>query len=84
MGCSAYALSPGLVDTDMQALIRSTPSEAFPAADRFRQVHRDDGFNSPAWVTRYIFKELVEPAASEPTAGPQGEPVVRQRVPDEH
>ena len=77
-GLSAYAVSPGLVDTEMQALIRSTSPEAFPAGDRFRQVHRDDGFNSPAWVTRYILNELL-PAAERHDAPA----AVHCRVPDE-
>ncbi|HEX3794909.1 MAG TPA: SDR family NAD(P)-dependent oxidoreductase [Acidimicrobiales bacterium] len=49
-GLAAYAVSPGLVDTDMQALIRSTTPENFPAVDRFLQIKESDAFNSPAWV----------------------------------
>jgi benzil reductase ((S)-benzoin forming) len=84
-GLRAYALSPGLIDTDMQALIRSTPDEDFPAVARFRQVHDDGAFNSPAWVTRFILDELVGGAAV--SAGPESpgtEMTVRLRVPDEH
>jgi NAD(P)-dependent dehydrogenase (short-subunit alcohol dehydrogenase family) len=58
-GLVAYALSPGVVDTDMQALIRRTSEEAFPSVARFHQVAADDDFNSPAWVADQIL-ELVE------------------------
>jgi benzil reductase ((S)-benzoin forming) len=84
-GLRAYALSPGLVDTDMQALIRSTPEKDFPSVGRFRQVHEDGSFNSPAWVTRFILDRLVNGAAV--PAGPESsgtEVTVRLRVPDEH
>ena len=78
-GLSAYALSPGLVDTAMQSLIRSTPVAAFPAVERFREVHRRGAFNSPAWVTRYVLEELVGAEGG----GGSGPLPVRRRVPDE-
>ncbi len=83
-GLRCYALSPGLVDTDMQALIRSTSENEFPAVRRFRQVHEDDGFNSPAWVARWILERLVDLSPSpEIGGGPGQEFSVRLRVPDE-
>ncbi|MGD0312706.1 MAG: SDR family NAD(P)-dependent oxidoreductase [Acidimicrobiales bacterium] len=80
-GLAAHALSPGLVDTDMQALIRSTRPEQFPQGDRFRQVHRDGAFNSAEWVAAFILDRLVIGAGPAPGAGAEG---VRLRVPDEH
>ncbi len=78
-GLAAFALAPGLVDTDMQTLIRSTPVDAFPAVERFHEAHRAGAFNAPAWVTRYLLDELVGPAVSgSGVAGP-----VSRRVPDE-
>jgi NAD(P)-dependent dehydrogenase (short-subunit alcohol dehydrogenase family) len=50
----AYALSPGVVDTDMQAEIRSTPRERFPSVERFHDLKARDAFNSPAWIARQI------------------------------
>jgi benzil reductase ((S)-benzoin forming) len=80
-GLRAYALAPGHVDTDMQALIRSTPPEAFPSVGRFRDVFEKGGFNSPAWVARFILDRLVDrPPRSEGTPAPDA---VRLRVPDE-
>ena len=52
-GIRAYAVSPGVVDTDMQAEIRSTPPERFPAVARFHDLKRREAFNSPAWVARH-------------------------------
>ena len=85
-GLRAYALSPGLVDTDMQALIRATPDDDFPSAGRFRQVHEDGSFNSPAWVTRFILDQLVDgvDVAQSGPGTPLDEVTVRVRVPDQH
>lgn len=79
-GLAAYALAPGHVDTDMQALIRATPVEVFPSVGRFQDVHDENRFNPPAHVARYILDHLL--------AGPSGAPEsdgvdgVRRRVPD--
>jgi benzil reductase ((S)-benzoin forming) len=72
-GLRAYALSPGLVDTDMQALIRSTPVETFPSVERFHRAHQQGSFNSPAWVARYVLGLLEG----------EGSDDVRVRVPDQ-
>jgi benzil reductase ((S)-benzoin forming) len=53
-GLRAYAVSPGVVDTDMQALIRATPADRFPAVERFRQRKAEGRFNSPAHVARHL------------------------------
>ncbi len=83
-GLAAYAVSPGMVDTDMQALIRSTPAGDFPAVGRFLQAHRDGAFNSPGWVARYVL-ELVVAAGGSDGIVPSGQDplVVRRRVPDQ-
>ncbi len=85
-GLSAFALAPGLVDTDMQALIRAARPEDFPEVERFRRVHEDDGFNSADWVARFIVERLVGADAGTGTDRADGadraEPV-RLRVPEE-
>jgi len=53
-GLRAYALSPGVVDTDMQVAIRATEERDFPQVERFRRFATDDRFNSPAWVADHI------------------------------
>jgi benzil reductase ((S)-benzoin forming) len=53
-GLRAYALSPGLVDTDMQAAIRASDERDFPQVERFRRAAAERRFNSPAWVGDHI------------------------------
>jgi hypothetical protein len=50
----AYAVAPGVVDTDMQAEIRSTPAGRFPTVERFHDLKAREAFNSPAWVARQL------------------------------
>lgn len=81
-GLRVVALAPGVVDTDMQATIRATSADRFPAVERFQSLKADDSFNSPAWVADRIL-ELVEAGASSPdwtAASP--DPIVL-RIPDE-
>lgn len=40
------SIAPGVVDTDMQAEIRATDAEHFPAIDRFRAMKRDGALTS--------------------------------------
>jgi NAD(P)-dependent dehydrogenase (short-subunit alcohol dehydrogenase family) len=80
-GLRAFALAPGVVDTDMQDLIRSTPEESFPAVRRFRRLHHEGAFNSADWVARFILERclgevgVVRPGDDTDT--------VRLRVPDQ-
>lgn len=53
-GLRAYAVAPGVVDTEMQAAIRATPVERFPAVERFRELKAAGAYNSPAWVADHI------------------------------
>ncbi len=53
-GLRAYALSPGLVDTDMQVAIRSADQRDFPEVERFRRVAAEQRFNTPTWVADHI------------------------------
>ncbi|MBS1848957.1 MAG: SDR family NAD(P)-dependent oxidoreductase [Actinobacteria bacterium] len=55
-GLSVFAVAPGVVDTDMQAMIRATPIEDFPALDRFVDLARTGSFNSPGWVADRILE----------------------------
>ena len=72
-GIRAYAVAPGVVDTDMQAEIRSTPPDRFPTVERFHDLKRRDAFNSPAWVAQ----QLLEVAFGD------ARPARRWRIPDE-
>lgn len=70
----AYAVAPGVVDTDMQAQIRATPPARFPGVARFHDLKAREAFNSPAWVGR----QLLDLAAG--AVRPDGH---RWRIPDE-
>lgn len=80
-GLRVYAVAPGVIDTDMQAVVRSTPVEIMPASDRFRAIHREGSFNSPAWVARFILDRCWRDPPNSSAA--DGQPVVRLRVPEE-
>jgi benzil reductase ((S)-benzoin forming) len=73
-GLTAYSVSPGLIDTDMQAAIRACDEESFPSVARFRQAAAEHRFNSPGWVADYILDLAF---GAHPPAG------VVLRVPDQ-
>jgi len=80
-GLRAYAVSPGVVDTGMQALIRSTPPSSFPDVERFQQLADEDEFATPEWVARWILEWCVDPVTRlTPDAG-RGS--VSLRIPDQ-
>jgi benzil reductase ((S)-benzoin forming) len=81
-GLRVYALSPGVIDTDMQVLVRETPVETMPASERFRAIHRQGTFNSPEWVARFILEHCWGGHATAPSG--DAPRAVRVRVPDEH
>jgi NAD(P)-dependent dehydrogenase (short-subunit alcohol dehydrogenase family) len=61
IGLRAYSVAPGVVDTDMQALIRSTPAEDFPSVERFQALKRDEAFNSPRYVADEFLSIAFDP-----------------------
>jgi NAD(P)-dependent dehydrogenase (short-subunit alcohol dehydrogenase family) len=71
---SAYSVSPGLVDTDMQVAIRATDESSFPEVGRFRQAAELRQFNSPAWVAECILALAF---------GPERPESVTLRIPDQ-
>jgi NAD(P)-dependent dehydrogenase (short-subunit alcohol dehydrogenase family) len=53
-GVRCVAVAPGVVDTDMQAMIRTHDAADFPAIDRFHELHRTGSWNSPGWVADHV------------------------------
>lgn len=53
------AVAPGVLDTDMQALIRTHDADTFPAIERFREIHRSGAWSSPAWVADHLLGLLA-------------------------
>lgn len=71
----AYSIAPGVIDTDMQATIRSTDRSDFPMVETFHKIKESNSFNTPPYVAIEIERLfLIE--------GPQTLPVV-QRLPSE-
>ncbi|MEZ5137802.1 MAG: SDR family NAD(P)-dependent oxidoreductase [Acidimicrobiales bacterium] len=54
-----HAVAPGVVDTDMQAEIRTHDERTFPAIERFRELHRAGAWSSPAWVADHLLGLLA-------------------------
>jgi benzil reductase ((S)-benzoin forming) len=53
------SLAPGVIDTDMQAEIRATPSEKFPLRERFEGLKRDGQLSSPRDCARQLVDYLL-------------------------
>jgi benzil reductase ((S)-benzoin forming) len=79
-GLLAYAVAPGVVDTAMQATIRATTADAFPDVARFRRLHDDGAFLTPAWVGACILERCFDPATRRRPEPGKG--AVHFRVPD--
>jgi len=79
-GLIAYSVSPGVLDTEMQAEIRSASIKAFPAVDRFHRIHAEGNWTDMEWVAECIVTQCIDPATRDlPVAGSGS---VRFRVPD--
>lgn len=61
-GLRVVSLYPGVVDTDMQATIRSSDPDAFPDRPAFEALKRDGGLASPADTARRIATYLFAPS----------------------
>lgn len=61
-GLRVHAVAPGVVDTDMQSNIRSTPKERFPMVDKFHQLKADNHFNTPEFVAEHLLAYAFDPA----------------------
>lgn len=53
-----FSLSPGVVDTDMQAEIRQTEPERFSSIQRFKDYHRNKELQEPEQVAKKIMQVL--------------------------
>lgn len=60
-GLRAYSVAPGIIDTDMQALIRSTDAANFPLVQKFHDLKRDDAFSSLEFVARSLLELAFDP-----------------------
>jgi benzil reductase ((S)-benzoin forming) len=63
IGLRVYSVAPGVIDTDMQTLIRASAPEDFPEVERFKEMKRDDSFNTPRFVAEHLLAMAFDPAA---------------------
>lgn len=56
------SLAPGVIDTDMQAEIRATPTERFPLRERFQALKQDGALSSPEECARHLVEYLLSDA----------------------
>lgn len=56
-----HAVAPGVIDTDMQALIRSLDADTFPMVERFRQMKAEGSFNSIEFVAEHLLRYAFDP-----------------------
>ena len=62
-GIVALALSPGMVDSGTQAVVRSMPVERMPASENNRRAAAAGRFNSPEHVAQHMLRIAFDPAA---------------------
>ena len=55
-----HSIAPGVIDTDMQALIRHTSEEKFPARKKFIQLKKDNAFSSADYVAKCFLDVVLE------------------------
>ena len=60
-GVKVFSLAPGIVDTEMQAEIRTAEQSDFPALDRFRSFKSEGHLSTPVEVAEKIFYLLTNP-----------------------
>lgn len=58
-----HAVAPGVVDTDMQALIRASTPDRFPEVERFRDMKARGAFNTIPYVAEHLLRYAFDPAA---------------------
>lgn len=57
-GVRAVSLAPGIVDTDMQAAIRASDPDSFPALAKFKEFKASGALTAPADVAKRILAYL--------------------------
>jgi NAD(P)-dependent dehydrogenase (short-subunit alcohol dehydrogenase family) len=62
-GIRVHSIAPGVVDTEMQTLIRASRIEDFPDLERFRDMKRNDAFNSVGYVADQFLSIAFDPAS---------------------
>ncbi|MEA1050244.1 SDR family oxidoreductase [Lamprobacter modestohalophilus] len=64
-GLRVHAVAPGIIDTDMQAMIRNCSPEQFPRVQKFLDLKANAGFSSPAFIADRLLDLAFDPSAAE-------------------
>ncbi len=59
-GLRIASVAPGVVDTSMQAEIRSSSLEGFPQRNRFEELHRSGSLSAPAHTAQRLVDYLLD------------------------
>ena len=59
-GVKIVSFAPGIVETQMQTLIRAQDEKDLPLVDRFKELHNQNALLSPDYVASFIEKNLIE------------------------
>jgi NAD(P)-dependent dehydrogenase (short-subunit alcohol dehydrogenase family) len=62
-GLRVHAVAPGIIDTDMQSLIRASSPEQFPMVHKFLDLKKNERFSTPEFVADQILSLAFEPEA---------------------
>lgn len=62
-GLRAYAVAPGIVDTDMQVKIRASGEDVFPMVDKFHEYKSQGLFNTTPFVAQHLLSLSFDPDA---------------------
>jgi benzil reductase ((S)-benzoin forming) len=60
-GVAIVSLAPGVIDTDMQTVLRSSDPQAFPDGQMFRQLHSTGQLSTPADAAARVLAYLQRP-----------------------
>lgn len=58
-----HAVAPGVIDTDMQELIRASTPEQFPLVERFRDMKTHGAFNSIPYLAEHLLRYAFDDGA---------------------
>ncbi|MCF7983376.1 MAG: SDR family NAD(P)-dependent oxidoreductase [Thiohalocapsa sp.] len=60
-GVRVHSVAPGVIDTDMQSLIRASTPEQFPRVDKFLKLKETDSFSAPDLVAERLLDLAFDP-----------------------